>query len=137
VHRLAKAFMFLHAGRERRDVLGAIALENVGLRVSRALATRYGSDRERALEETAREAMRLVGVRSLRGWSRDQQRAGQRWSPLIVSLPGIANWSVAERRALGPILKAKGGRRESEFVDLFDRHAALKRAVLALARPLR
>ena len=136
VNQLAAAFMFLHLGREREDVIGGIAFENVGLRITRFLARRYGSERERAVAEVAADGMRLIGVTSLRGWTRDQRRAGQRWSPLIVSLPGIARWSAAERRALQPILKAKGGRRESEFVDLFDRHPKLRRAILQLARDI-
>jgi hypothetical protein len=133
VHRLAAGYMFLHLGRPRADVLGRIGLEHVGLRLTRFLAERYGSARERALAETSREAMRLLGIRSLRGWTRDEQRAGRRWSPLVVALPGIERWPAAARHALASVVRAKGGRRESDFVRLFDRHRLLRRALLRLA----
>ena len=38
------------------------------------------------------------------------------------------------RRALARVVRAKGGRRESDFVRLFDRHRPLQRAILKLAR---
>jgi hypothetical protein len=42
-------------------------------------------------------------------------------------------WSPAERRALVRVVRAKGGRRESDFVRAFDAHAKLRHALLALA----
>jgi hypothetical protein len=55
-----------------------------------------------------------------------------RWSPLVLLLPGIESWSRAERGALVDIVRAKGGRRESEFVRRFDGHRPLRRALRAL-----
>ena len=49
-------------------------------------------------------------------------------------LPGIEGWRPAERRALAGVIWAKGGRRESDFVRLFDGHERLRRATLDLAR---
>jgi hypothetical protein len=48
----------------------------------------------------------------------------------------VARWTAAERRELADVVRAKGGRRESEFVARFDRHARLRRAICALAQPL-
>jgi len=137
VHRLAAGFMFLHAGRERTDVMGLLGLENVGLRVTRRLAEQGGADREGAVDAACEEARRLLGLtpRALRGWPRDERQAAHRWGPLVVTLPGVARWTVAERRDLADVVRAKGGRRESEFVARFDRHAKLRRAICALAQP--
>jgi hypothetical protein len=74
----------------------------------------------------------MLGLRSLRGWSAGERRAWQRWSPL-VHLLGVVDWSAAERQALIEIVRAKGGRRESEFVLRFDRHRRLRQAIRALA----
>jgi hypothetical protein len=46
---------------------------------------------------------------------------------------GSRRWSAAERAALAEIARAKGGRRESDFVRRFDEHAKLRRAIAALA----
>ena len=48
-------------------------------------------------------------------------------------LPGIERWSAAERRAAAAVIRAKGGRRESDFVLAFDQHRKLRRAIVALA----
>jgi len=138
VNRLAAGFMFLHAGKERADVMGRLGLENVGLRVTRLLAGRGGADREGALDGACDEARRLLGLTpgALRAWSRDERRAARRWGPLVVALPGIARWSAAERRALALVIRAKGGRRESDYVARFDAHPKLRRAIVELARPL-
>jgi hypothetical protein len=133
LHRLAAEYVFLHAGRPRADVLGQVPLGNVGLRISRLLAARGGADRERAVRECSREAARLLGVRAFGAWSPGERLAWERWSPLVLALGGVERWPAPDRRALVAVVKAKGGRRESDFVRLFDRHRRLRRAVLRLA----
>ena len=133
LHKLAAEYVFLHAGRPRADVLGRVSLGNIGLRVSRLLAARGGADRERAVRESSREAARLLGVRAFGAWSPGERLAWERWSPLIAAMEGVERWPAADRRALIDVVRAKGGRRESDFVRLFDRHRRLRRAVLGLA----
>ncbi len=137
VHLLADGYMLWHAGKPRADVLGHVALENVGLRLTADLAARGGGDREGALAAAHAAARDLMGLRSLAGWSADERVALRRWAPLVTLLPGIARWPLADRRALAGVVRAKGGVRESDFVARFDRHARLRRAILSLARPLR
>ena len=133
LRKLAHANLYFHAGRERDDVIGLVPLPAVGLAISRLIAERFGSDRERAERALAAEAARLLGVRSQRGWSAGERLAWRRWSPLVHVLPGLAGWSGAERRSLVAVVRAKGGRRESEFALRFDRHRRLREAVRALA----
>jgi len=130
---LASAPLFWHSGRPRDDIRGVIRLDRIGVRVSRAIARRFGSDREGAIRTCSEEARRLLGVRSLAGWTREERSAWERWAPLILSLPGVERWSAADRRALAAVARAKGGRRESDFVRMFDRHRPLRRALLAMA----
>jgi hypothetical protein len=78
--------------------------------------------------------MRLLGVRSMRGFSLGEREAWARWSPLVLSLPGIEAWTARERRELARVVRAKGGRRESDFVPLFDGHPRLRSALVELAR---
>jgi hypothetical protein len=135
LRRLAAAPLFWSAGRARPDVIGRIDLGRIGLRVSERAAARYGADRERGVAQDGRDAARLLGVGARRGWTADERRAFEAWAPLVMTLEGVERWSPAARRALGEVVRAKGGRRESEFVRRFDRHALLRRAVLRLAAP--
>jgi hypothetical protein len=133
LRRLAATNLYYFLGRPRKDVIGIVELPNVGLRVSASLAERFGSDRERAARTSSREAARLLGLGSQEGFSRGERLAWERWSPLVLILPGIERWSSAAKRDLVQVIRAKGSRRESDFVTLFDRHAPLRRAIRALA----
>ncbi len=50
----------------------------------------------------------------------------------MLLLPGVEAWSPAERAGLVKVVRAKGGRRETEFVRRFDAHRALRRGLLRL-----
>jgi hypothetical protein len=49
---------------------------------------------------------------------------------VIAALPGVVRWSPADKRALVTVVRAKGGRRESDYVPLFDGHRRLRRAMV-------
>lgn len=119
--------------RPRDDVIGMLPLGVVGLHITAYLGRRFGSRRKAGEGVCATEAKQLLGVRSQKSWSAGERLAWRRWSPLILILPGIERWSAAEKRALVAVVRAKGGRRESDFVLQFDRHRKLRRAVTKLA----
>ena len=79
-----------------------------------------------AVEDSEREEI-------LEDLSAGERLAWERWSPLVLILPGVERWSAADRRALVRVVRAKGGRRESEFLRRFDRHPRLDQALLELA----
>lgn len=133
LRRLARENLYFHAGEAREDVIGVLPIPSVGLAVTRFLAANWGSDRERAERECVAEAAGLLEVESLRGWSEGERLWWRRWAPLVCVLPGVAAWSAAERSALVAVIRAKGGRRESDFVRAFDAHSKLRGAVRALA----
>jgi hypothetical protein len=130
---LASENLYWFGGKARNDAIGLVELPNVGLRVIDAVAARFGSDRERAEAVLAEEAARLLGARPGE-WTAPERLAFRRWAPLVSILPGVKGWRSSEKRALTAVIRAKGGRRESDFVRLFDAHRKLRRAVSALAK---
>lgn len=136
LRKLAAAHMYFHLGRPRAEILGRIALDTIGLRVTRALARRGGSDREGSLRAMSGEAARRLAFRGLARLAPAERRAWERWSPLLDQIPGIERWAPAEKRAAVAAIRAKGGRNECDFVRLFDRHRKLRRGVLSLAREI-
>ncbi len=132
LERLARANVFWSAGAARRDVLGVLPLARAGLAVTRLMARRFGADREGGERVCEREALARLGRGSLAGLSPDEREAWRRWAPLVVLLPGLERWSAGERSALFDVVRAKGGRRESEFVRRFDAHAKLRASLAAL-----
>ena len=133
LHRLAAEYMFLQFGRRRRDVLGCISLGNIGLHISNYLAARFGSDREKGLDVCERETAAMLGLRSLQALPPGERLAWRRWAPVVLALPGVERWTAAQKKALREVVRAKGGRRESDFVRLFDRHSRLRAAVMELS----
>ena len=134
LRRLSRTNLYLDLGSPRRDVIGELPLRRVGEAVTDAVARRFGSDRGRARRVLTGEARTLLGLGSLDGWDRSQRLMLQRWAPLVTVLPGVSGWSAVDRRALVEVIRAKGGRRESDYVRCFDGHRRLRRAVLALAQ---
>lgn len=133
LQKLSSEPVFFYLNRSKQKVHAKIPLGKVGLRISRLLADRFGSDREKAVRTFDREAAHLLGVRTQGSWTVGERQAWERWSPLIVMLPGILRWRPEEKRALMQVVRAKGGRRESDFLMLFNKHQRLQRAILKLA----
>jgi hypothetical protein len=125
---LAESHLLFDFDRARTPSLPPLA--EVGWRIADAVAKLAGGERERVLEACSRETMRLTGVRSLRGYSAGERLAWQRWSPVVVfALPGVSRWSPAQRRALARVIRAKGGRDETEFLARYAAHPKLERAL--------
>jgi hypothetical protein len=137
LRRLASHPMFLDLGAPRHDTLGRLPLANVGIAVSRMLARRFGADRSRAESDLERDAARALGVGSIRRWTNAERDAWRRWAPLVPLLLAEGRWNVAERRRLVDVIRAKGARRESEFVRRFDAHPLLRTSLARLAQRTR
>jgi hypothetical protein len=108
---------------------GLLPLAELGFRIGDGFA-RAGRARELVLAECIESTLKLTGVRSLRGFTAGERLAWERWSPLVVfALRGVSSWSPAERLALAQVIRAKGGRDESEFIARFAAHPKLQRAL--------
>jgi hypothetical protein len=137
LRRLAAHNLYHHIGRPREDVMGVLPFANVGLAVTDLLARRFGSDREAGERILEREVARILGQGSRRGWTAGERLWSSRWASVVAILPGVVDWPLADRKALGAVIRAKGGRRESDFVRAFDGHRRLRRAIWALATTVR
>jgi hypothetical protein len=132
---LAAENVYWSRGAARDDVIGIVPLGRIGLAASAYLRDRFGADRERGEEICADEAGRMLGVRSWRRLPAGERLAFRRWAPLVRSLQGVEAWPPAAKRDLARVMRSKGGRRESDFVRLFDAHRLLRRALLKRRRP--
>jgi hypothetical protein len=125
--------VYWHMGRSRDDVIGIFPFDQIGLAITDTLARRFGSDRERGEHVCADEAAKLCRVRGWKRWSKIERLWWLRWSPLITILPGVEGWSAAERKKLVDCVRAKAGRRESDYVRKLDAHTTLRASLRKLA----
>jgi hypothetical protein len=130
--RLAEAHVFWSLDPDRRAIVTPI--EAIGFTLARRFAARTGAGREAALRACEERAAERLGLRSLAGWTAGERLWWRRWAPLLDAIPGLGRWPAAERRALIRVVRAKGGRRESDYARLFDAHPRLADAVAALGR---
>jgi len=85
-----------------------------------------------AVEEAERRALEVTGLESMSGFTQNEREAWRRWAPLIASVPGVSRWSATERRQLADIARAKGGRREIDFLVRYAAHSRLSKAQLGV-----
>jgi hypothetical protein len=135
--RLAAKNVYWSAGPARDDVIGVFPGVALSLAVSDLMARRFGSDRRGGERRLAAEAVERLGISGTANWPLPQRRAWERWAPVLALLPGLERWSTDSRLALVKVIGAKGGRRESDYVRLFDAHGQLRQALAALADRLR
>jgi len=131
---LAAANMYWSPKADRDDIIGVFPFVGLSLAVSDLMAERFGSDRRRGERTLGDEAAARLGVRSRKRWPLVERRAWDRWAPILALLPGLERWTAASRKGLVAVVRAKGGRRESDFVRLMDAHRPLRRALKALAK---
>ena len=134
LRKLVSANLFLQRGAPRRDVIGAIPTGAIGLAVTDYVTRRFGDDRERATAVLADEAAARLDVSGWRRWNAGERLFWERWALLVTLMPGLDQWTLAERRGLAAIIRAKGSRRESDFVARFDAHPRVGAALVELPR---
>jgi hypothetical protein len=133
LRKLVRANVFLQTGPPRHDVIGAIPTGAIGLCVSDYVQARFGSDRELATATLAAEAGSRLGAEDWRRLPTGERLFWERWAPLVALMPGLDAWTAAEKRDLAAIIRAKGSRRERDFVARFDAHPRVGAALVALA----
>ncbi|GAB4141778.1 MAG: hypothetical protein Fur0037_08710 [Planctomycetota bacterium] len=133
LRKLAAHNVYWSSGRPRDDVIGIFPLSAIGLAATDYLASRFGADRERGLQRCSREAARLLGCAGWRRWDAGERLWFERWSPLVLALPGVEGWPARDRALLADVIRKKGGRRESDYARALDSHRRLRRALHALA----
>jgi hypothetical protein len=94
---------------------------------------RFGADREKAIATCVKEVSNLLGVNTLRGLTRSERQAWERWSPLVTLLPGVDQWGTRDKKALASLINAKGSQREVDYLHQLDRHKRLREALGELA----
>ncbi len=135
--RLARSDMRWSPERTRRARVLEIDLGAIGARVSRRIEAQFAGDRSAAEAASLRRCLRLLSIRDWDRWTAEERRALQRWSPLVLLLPGIDRWSSQERRSLASVLRAKGSTREARYARLAAAHPRLRPALERLSRTRR
>jgi len=131
--RLAKSDIFFHLDADKMGGYREPSVARVGYAVTAFIAREFGGDRRMAERESARRVARLLGISDWKHWSADEITGVLRMAPLLACLPDIERWGARDRRLLARIVRAKGSRRERDYVLLASRHQRFRAAVEQLA----
>jgi hypothetical protein len=137
-HRSTKATLrtlasrHVHFALDQGHTVGPPPYPGIARAVSKMIATRFGGDRPRAMRRSPALALGRLGLRSFGATTADERRAVARLSPLILCLPDVESWSREERRAVAPLVRAKGGTRERDFLERLARHPRFGESLLRI-----
>jgi len=132
--RLAKSDMFFHLDPSAVDRHEPIALADLGYAVTQHVARAYAGDRRRAVRESIQAIARHVPLGDTRSWTEGERLGLERLAPLIDAIGGTRHWPTSDREILARLLRAKGGRRERDFLALAQALPALDAGMRHLAR---
>ncbi len=127
LERLAEHPLFLNFDPRRPRGIPPIAA--LGLHVSKRL-TQMRSSQPGKSAEFPEMAARRVGLHSFSGFSASERWAWANWSALLLSVDGLERWTASEKRQVVEVVRAKGGRSEIEYLQRFDKHPRLGKALL-------
>lgn len=131
--RLSKSDVFFHIDPDRMDGYEELPVEKIGRIVTKYIADRFGGRRDEAIRESVKHVARTLNIKGWRRWSRDEITGLERLAPLVATFPDLQEWTVREKAALARLIRAKGGRRERDFVRLSNSCSRFKKTVEDLA----
>ena len=131
---LATSDLHLFLGGARPILVSNLAVHNIGLAAAKVMEQYAASARSNGARECMKAAMDTLGYRPTKPLSKSRRIAWERWSPIVLAIPGFDRWSKLNKRAIIDVINAKGSCRESDFVALFDRHKLLRSAIIALSK---
>ena len=131
--KLAKSDMFFHLDAGKMDGYRELSVARVGYAVTAFIAREFGGNRRRAEQASVQRVARMLEIADWQRWSADEISGFHRMAPLLACIPGVARWSVRDRRQLARIVRAKGSRRERDYALLASRHRRFREAVEQLA----
>jgi len=106
-------------------------VRNLGFRVNRYMAEKFGGDAERMRQVASANLARRLGLDTQR-LSRPERTAMENFAAVVALAPDFPRWSKDEKRKLAAIIRAKAGADEARYVRLLQSHSRLRAAVLRL-----
>jgi len=131
---LARGELYLDLTRPRTERVTTMATGRLGLLATQVLEQHARGGHSNGRRPCMQLALKRLDYRCPKPLVRSRRSAWERWSPIILALPNLSRWSVANKRALIDVVNAKGGQRESDFVRLFNQHKLLQSALVKLGK---
>ncbi len=117
-----------------RDLPGDFDLAELGAAVTAWIAERFAGDRSRAADWAAKRVAKSTGVHPSPRWADNARRRFADLAVLAAMIDELDEWRPRERRALGELLRSKGGPSERAYARSMQRHPKCLAALARLAQ---
>ncbi|MGB6384480.1 MAG: hypothetical protein WBF25_04590 [Terriglobales bacterium] len=104
---------------------------NIGLQVNQRMARDFEGDAIQMRKHSARALERMLGI-STSSWKPLEKAAFDNFALVLADVPELRTWTQEEKTALLQIIQAKSKPDEMLYLQLTQRHAPLRRALLTL-----
>jgi hypothetical protein len=106
-------------------------VRNIGLAVQRRMAMKYEGDADKFRTEAVKELTRLLGSR-VGDWREAELPVLSDFAVILSLVDHLTEWSEVEKRALVRVIRAKASADESSYLNLMQKHARLRKAIIKL-----
>ncbi len=104
-------------------------VRNIGLAVQRRMAREFDGNAEAIRRQSVDFVKRALRITD-RGWSEGELASHQNLSLVLAMIPDLGKWNADQKVLAARIIRAKGGRDETLYLKLMQKHAALRDALM-------
>jgi hypothetical protein len=131
LRRLAEGHVFYELPGSESGAWDHFSARNLGLRVNRRMAQRFGGDVARFRKTAAESLATVLGLRTRSGTTLTNATL-EHFGMVSSLVPEMRTWGALDKRRLLEIIRAKPGGDEMRYLHLLQRHGRLRQAILAL-----
>ena len=131
LRKLAAHHAFYEFGPSPHGLWDTFSDRNIGFKVQKQMAAKFASDPERMRQETVAKLSKILGL-SIRSLTGETGAAFDNLAPVLNLIGDLPRWSTAERRAVGDVVRAKGGAEEIGYLRQLQAHTKLRDALVRL-----
>ncbi len=132
LRRLAEGHAFYELPGNEFGAWDQFSTRNIGFRMNRRMAGEFGGEMERFKSRAAKNLERILRGSIAGRQGQEYDRAFYDFAMVTALIPELASWSVAEKKHLLDIIRAKLGSDEMRYLHLLQDHARLRAALLRL-----
>lgn len=135
LRRLAEGHAFYELPGNQSGAWDLFAIRNIGLRVSRCMAAKFGGNLERFRRNSAASLAPILHTRVPN--ADDPSQCNFHNFAMVMSLiPELRSWTTSEKTALLEVIRAKSSADEMRYLHLLQQHSRLRQAFLSLGSPV-
>ena len=131
LRRLSESNVVYEAPGSRRGDWDRFHIRNIGLAVQRRMANEFGGDAEKIRTASANEVARVLKI-NLKNLDYRERQAFDGLALVLALIPGLSQWTSAEKKGVVQIIRAKSNADESSYARLLQGHAKLRGAIISL-----